>query len=94
MPPKMVQESLVWLQMPITPIVWHVEFPQEIQAKMVSYNNLKGTISNSDLEILGLILHWLVLENLPDLAHTHVACWCDNTPMVAWASKLLSTKAV
>jgi len=25
--------------------------------------------------------------------HTRVACWCDNTPTVAWASMLLSTKA-
>jgi len=25
--------------------------------------------------------------------HTRVACWCDNTPTVAWASRLLSTKA-
>jgi len=43
--------------------------------------------------MVGLILQWLVLENFAELAHTHVACWCDNTPTVAWASRLLSTKA-
>ena len=41
----------------------------------------------------GLVLQWLVLENFAELAHTHVACWCDNTPTVAWAMRLLSTKA-
>jgi len=44
--------------------------------------------------MLGLFLQWLVLEKFVDLAHTHVACWCDNTPTVAWASKLLATKAI
>jgi len=78
----------------LPPIVWRVEFPPEIQKQLVSQDNPRGTISNSDLEMLGLILQWLVLENFVELAHTHVACWCDNTPTVAWASKLLSTKAV
>jgi len=38
-------------------------------------------------------LQWWVLKNFADLAHTHVACWCDNTTTVAGASRLLSTKA-
>jgi len=78
----------------LPPIVWRVAFPEEIQQKLVSTVNPRGSISNSDLEMLGLILHWLVLEHFVDLKHTHVACWCDNTPAVAWASKLLATKAV
>jgi len=41
----------------------------------------------------GLLLQWLVLERIADLQHAHVACWCDNTPTVAWATRLLSTKA-
>jgi len=42
---------------------------------------------------MGLLLHWIVLELCTDLSHVHIVCWCDNTPTVAWASKLLSTKA-
>jgi len=86
----------VWfgLEKHLPPIVWRVAFPQDIQDQLVSQENPRGTISNSDLEMVGLILQWLVLENFADLTHSHVACWCDNTPTVAWASRLLSTKAV
>jgi len=82
----------VWfgLNKKLPPLVWHVEFPLKIQQQMITHKNPKGTISNLDL---GLLLQWIVLEMVADLAHTHVACWCDNTPTVAWATKLLSTKA-
>ncbi len=85
----------VWfgLEKHLPPIVWHVAFPQDIQNQLVSQENPSGTISNSDLEMVGLIFQWLVLENFADLTHTHVACWCNNIPTVAWASRLLLTKA-
>ncbi len=86
----------VWfgLQKALPPIVWRVQFPTWVQDKLVSQQNPTGTILNSDLEMLGLFLQWLVLKKFVDLAHMHVACWCNNTPTVAWASKLLATKAV
>jgi len=67
--------------------MWRVAFPEDIQKQLVSFDNPHGSISNSDLEMLGLILHWLVLEHFVDLKHMHVTCWCDNTLAVAWASK-------
>jgi len=86
----------VWfgLNKKLPAIVWRVEFPIEIQKQLVSFDNPKGSISNSDLEMAGLLLQWMVLENFADLAHAHVACWCDNTPTVSWASHLLATKAI
>jgi len=45
------------------------------------------------LEMAGLLLHYLVLENLTELKHVHVAAWCDNTPTVSWANKLNSSKS-
>jgi len=85
----------VWfgLKRHLPPVVWQVSFPLEMQNQMVTHDNPMGTISNSEFEMVGLLFHWLVLKNFADLAHTHVACWCDNTPTVAWASQLLSTKA-
>jgi len=86
----------VWIGLgkSLPPVVWHVKFPPEIQAELVSHTNPRGKISNSDLEMLGLFFQWLVLEKFVDLAHAHVAIWCDNTPTVTWASRLLATKAV
>jgi len=86
----------VWfgLEWKLPLIVWHVKFTSEIQEQLVIHKNPNGSISDSNLEMLGLILQWIVLENFVNLEHKYVVCWCDNTPMVAWASKLLSTKAV
>jgi len=85
----------VWfgLNWALPPIVWQVSFPLEVQQQVVSQSNLHGKITNLDLEMVGLLLQWIVLEQFTNLTHTHVACWCDNTPTVAWATKLLATKA-
>jgi hypothetical protein len=39
------------------PIVWHCRFPQQIVTDLVSFSNLSGSITNSDLELAGGILH-------------------------------------
>jgi len=77
----------------LPPIVWRIRFPNEIQRQLVSQKNPTGSITNSDLEMAGLLMHWLVLENIANLQHAHVASGCDNTPTVAWTSCLLASKA-
>ncbi len=77
----------------LPPIVWRIPFPEKIQQKLVSQNNPSGTITNSDLEMAGLLMHWIVLESVADVQHAHVAAGCDNTPTVAWTSRLLASKA-
>ena len=37
-------------------IVWRVEFPQDIQNELVTWSNLDGTITISDLELAGMII--------------------------------------
>jgi len=84
----------VWFRAACTipSIVWHVAFPKALQQQLATANNATGTISNSDLEMAGLLLHWLTLKNLADLQHTHVAARCDNSPTVAWTTHLISSK--
>lgn len=72
------------------PIVWFIEWPQEIRDQFCSSSNKTGTITISDLELTGILLHWLVLEQAVDtttLKHNSVAIWCDNLPAVAWTYK-------
>jgi len=64
-------------QKALPPIVWWV--PTWVQETLVTWECPMGTISNSDFEMLGLLLHWLVLGKFTNLAHTHVVCWCNNT---------------
>ena len=43
----------VWLQgnKPLAPVVWRLQWPQEIKDALLTWENPKGTITNSDLEI-------------------------------------------
>jgi hypothetical protein len=79
----------------INATVWRHDWPQEIQEKFVSTSNPNGTISISDLEMAGVLIGWLVLENISPvpLQHAHIGISCDNTPAVAWASRLASSKS-
>jgi hypothetical protein len=76
--------------------VWRMPFPEDIESRLVSMSNPKGDITNSDLEMAGVLLQWLVLEQIaPEpLAHKHIGIFSDNTPTVAWATKLTSSKSI
>ena len=75
------------------PTVWHVPWPPCIQTRLVSFQNPTSLVSNSDLEMAGMLLHYLVLEHLAPLQHIHVAAWCDNTPTVSWTNKLSASRS-
>jgi hypothetical protein len=66
----------------LQPVVWRVEWLQDIRNNVVSFSNPNGIITNSDLEMAGMVLHYLVLEHLTRPRHIHIAAWCDNTPTV------------
>ena len=73
------------------PTVFRLEWPQEIRDALISESNPEGTITNSDLECAGLLLTWLVMEEVcPDLVHKHVALWSDNQPSVCWLKRMAS----
>eukprot|EP00978_Attheya_sp_CCMP212_P003862 scaffold8211_cov81-Attheya_sp.AAC.1 len=62
----------VWFSglLSLTPTVWRVEWPSDITANVVSDKNPDGAITNSDLEMAGvLIQQQLVLERLVELRH-------------------------
>ena len=41
----------------------------------------------------GMLLHYLVLEQLAPLHHAHITAWCDNTPTVSWTNKLSTSRS-
>jgi hypothetical protein len=48
-----------------------------------------GTRTNSDLEMAGLFLLWLVMEDVCDLqSGAHVAIFSDNSPTVSWVRRM------
>ena len=75
------------------PTVVHLEFPQDAQDLVCTEDNPNGSITNSDLEIAGLLLCWLVAEEAaPYLRHTHVGLYCGSSPTVSWVS-LMATRS-
>jgi hypothetical protein len=88
----------VWLHgtTAIPHTVWRRQWPADITNRLVSTSNPTGDITNSDLEMAGVLLTWLVLEQIAQqsLKFSHVGIFCDNTPSVAWANRLTSSKSI
>ena len=55
------------------PTVFRMEWPKEVRDQLQTEENPGGTITNSDLEMAGLVLIWLVIEFVvKNLRHKHV----------------------
>jgi hypothetical protein len=72
-----------------TPTVFRVEWPNDIKQALVSTTNPTGTITNSDLEMAGLLILWLAMEEVCELTPgTHIALFSDNSPTVHWVRRM------
>ena len=49
----------------------------------MTWENPKGTITNSDLEMAAELLGWLVLEGTVPLRHKHAGLCSDNPATVS-----------
>ena len=74
----------------LTPLVWRVQWPKDITDDVVSFKTPSGKLTNSDLEMAGVLLQEAVLEAYlgTDLAHVQTAIGCDNSPAVAWTIRM------
>lgn len=73
------------------PTVFRLEWPAAVKRELVTEANRKGSITNSDLEMAGLLLLWLVLEEVcGDVQNKHVALFSDNDPTVSWVRRMAS----
>ena len=69
----------------VAPIVWRVEWPDDIKADLNSDDNLTGRITNSDLEMAWILLLWLCMEEVCTLEPgCHVELFSDYQPTVSW----------
>jgi hypothetical protein len=80
----------VWLSgdLSIRPIVWRIRFSAYITSQVVSTSNPRGSLTNSDLEMAAVLLHYLVLQQMVDLRYARTGVWSDNTPTVAWTKRM------
>ena len=68
------------------PTVFRLEWPREVKDLFA-----EGSLTNSDLECAGLVLLFLVMEEVcpwAALRVAHVALFSDNQPTVSWVERL------
>jgi hypothetical protein len=75
----------------LPPTTWWLEFPIDITAEVIPGSNPDGMLTNSDLEMASVLLHYLVLEGLVhNLTHQQAVIGCDNLPAVSWTHQTLT----
>jgi hypothetical protein len=73
------------------PTVFRWQWPDDICAQLITNENPKGTITNSNLEMAGLLLLWLTMEGVcGPLQEKRVAMFGDNSPSIGWVERLAS----
>ena len=86
----------VWFsgQCSLPETVWRLQWPRDISAAVISESNPTGTLTNSDLEMAAVVLQLNVLEPLvPSMYHKSTHIHSDNTPSVAWLTKMATKTA-
>lgn len=81
----------VWFTEDGRAIVWRAPYSPEVQAQVISESNPTGTLTNSDLELEGTVLHHWLLGKVAPVAGETTYTGCDNTPTVSWRTKGSST---
>jgi len=71
----------------IIPLLWRQKFASSVQRQLISFDNPKGTITNSDLELAGSVAQQDVLAQAADIREKTIHTLCDNTPAVYWQRK-------
>ena len=66
------------------PILWHYKWPDDIIIRPVTDENPSGTISNSDLELAGGLLHLEALAQTFDICERTIPSNTDNLGTLFW----------
>ncbi len=71
------------------PTVFRLQWPPDITANVKSEANPKGTITNSDLKLAGIVLLWLMMEHVcGPLTEKRIVLFSDNSPTVSWVERM------
>ena len=69
------------------PILWRLKWPQYIIDRLVTTANPNGTITNSDLELAGGLLHLEAISQCFDVRERTLLSKTDNLPSLFWQRK-------
>jgi hypothetical protein len=77
----------VWFVDGAPPLLWCAPFPSHIQAHLVSDQNPRGELSNSDSELAGVVAHQDILAQVVDSRERTFRILNDNSPAISCTSK-------
>ena len=69
------------------PLAWRFKWPQHITNRLITDDNPRGTITNSDLELAGGLLHLDALTNCFDIRERTILSKGDNLSTTFWERK-------
>jgi hypothetical protein len=73
------------------PLVWRLPLPRDVSNEVVSFDNLGGRLTNSDLELAAEVMGiGVILTEAPVVRQEPLGTLCDNTPTVSWIKKMAS----
>ena len=75
------------------PLLWRYKWPQDIVDNLVTEDNPSGTITNSDLELAGGLLHLDVIAHCLDVRERTIVSKTDNLATLFWERKGSATNA-
>ncbi len=79
---------------PCVPTIFRWKWPPDVTKDIKTATNPEGRITNSDLEMAGLVLLWLTMEEVyGPLEEKHLTLFNDNSPTIGWATKLASKRS-
>ena len=67
----------------LPPLLWRKSFPPDVSAAVVSWDNPRGTLTNSDLEQAGVVCAPDVLVQAHDVRERTILLSTDNTPALS-----------
>jgi hypothetical protein len=73
------------------PLLWRLQWPEHIRSQLITEHNPTGTITISDLELAGGLLHLDALAQAFDIRERTVLSKTDNLPTLFWQRKASAT---
>ena len=72
---------------PTQPLVWRLQWPHDILSNLVTTSNPHGSVTNSDLELAGGLLHLDVIAQSFDIRERTILSNTDNLATLFWQRK-------
>jgi hypothetical protein len=71
----------------VQPLLWRSKFDDDVRRQLVTFSNLTGTVTNSDLELAASVAQHEVLVQKVDVRESTIHNLTDNLDTMYWQRK-------